>query len=241
MERVWLVRLGYVGILAIHSEVGLSVFLHSQKQRKNLPLYLLQRLVTNGLKSFQVSQLRLYMYPAWPPDHSSLDSRPVQPQFQTMSDLTPDHSSLNSRPFQSWLQTIPASTPDHFSLLTPDHSSLNLVALDWDQRLLGIICLFGLCATELDACVEPVLSMEEAIQHPHNVCVNILESCSSSRREYDVDHVVFLTLSALAGNDTIFTRMMILGCRSQVSDQLQYVEVLSGYMVCSFSASTQAW
>ena len=105
------------GILAIHSEVGLSVFLHSQKQRKNLPLYLLQRLVTNGLKSFQVSQPGLYMYPAWPPDHSSLDSRPFQPQFQTMSDLTPDHSSLNSRPFQPQLQTI--------SVLTPDHSSLN--------------------------------------------------------------------------------------------------------------------
>ena len=73
LERAWYV-------LAIHGEVGLSVFFYSQKQGQNLLLYLLQRLVMNGLKSFQVSSLlRWYMYPASPPDHSSLDSRPFQP------------------------------------------------------------------------------------------------------------------------------------------------------------------
>jgi len=148
----------------------------------------------------------LQTIPVSTPDHSSLDSRPFQPQLQTISASTPDHFSLNSKPFQPWLQTIPASTPNHSSLdsrpfqpqlqtipaSTLNHSNLDSRPFQPQLQTIPILTcglglrpwynLFGLCATELDACVEPVLSMEEAIQHPHNVCVSILESCSSSRR-----------------------------------------------------------
>lgn len=77
--------------------------------------------------------------------------------------------------------------------------------------------LFGLYATELDACVEPVLSMEEAIQHPHNVCVSISES--SPRHAGNMTTPYFsLSLHLHVASDTIFTKMMIPVCKNQVSD-----------------------
>ena len=47
-----------------------------------------------------------------------------------------------------------------------------------------ILCLSLSLSAELDACVEPVLEMEEASNHPHNKYVgNLLFLCVRSRRE----------------------------------------------------------
>ena len=127
------------------------------------------------------------------------------------------------RPFQSnshttSSQTIPTQLPYH---QLPDHSNPTPMPLahkvGWPWTETRWYNLFGLYATELDACVEPVLSMEEAIQHPHNVCVSISES--NPRHAGNMTTSYFsLSLHSHVASDTIFTKMMILVCKNQVSD-----------------------